>query len=79
MESQQPNSARVTVAALVIVLFVMPLLYVLSFGPVVGLTLRGYLPEQPVRAIYYPIRILHDKAGPPIADLLEKYVEIFEP
>jgi hypothetical protein len=79
MESSQSNSARVTVVALAISLFAMPLLYLVSFGPVVGLAMRGYLPEKPMRVIYHPIHILHDAAGPPISTLLESYLAIFEP
>lgn len=73
------SSARVYVAATTFLIFILPILYLLSFGPVVGLQMRGYLPEGPVRAIYHPIVVLHDRAGPPISTMLERYLKIFEP
>ena len=78
METSQANSPRVAVAALLITLVIAPLLYVLSFGPVVGLAMRGHLPQEPVFWFYHPIKMLHDAAGPPVSTLLQMYLSIFD-
>ena len=66
MAGMQPgpsSSSRFAVATLVIGLVIVPMAYVLSFGPVAGMAQRGYLPKGPVQVIYYPIKLLHEKAG----------------
>jgi hypothetical protein len=79
MQPNPSNSPHFAVFKLVIVLaVVVPMLYVLSFGPVAGLAQRGYLPAKPVLSFYYPIKLLHEKAGPPISTMLERYLDCFD-
>ncbi|NBR85075.1 MAG: hypothetical protein EBT61_06140 [Verrucomicrobia bacterium] len=47
-----------------------PVLYVLSIGPVVGLIARDYLPEE-VAYIYLPLEILPESLYEPIRPYLE--------
>lgn len=56
-------------------LLLMPVLYVLSIGPMALLADKGVLPREPVREFYKPVVWLHDHT--PLARPLEWYGEVW--
>lgn len=73
------RGAGPAVVAVVLLLALLPLLYVLSIGPVVGLFSRGYLqigPDSPVARFYAPLEYIHGEV-PLLAQPLDWYVELW--
>ena len=67
-------------AIVLIVLVLLPVLYLLSLGPVVGLVDRGYLPQEPVAWIYLPLEYFVENGGAVgqvCGDAVMWYVEFF--
>jgi hypothetical protein len=62
---------------LVLLLLCLPVLYVLSTGPVLGLHWRGYLPAE-VLAIYAPLQWAA-KSCEPLYEFLTWYKNLFRP
>ena len=55
-DDREPGRGGAGVAILlVVVLFLLPALYVLSCGPAIALSSRGYLSEEFVEIAYYPL------------------------
>lgn len=65
----------------IVVLVALPVLYVLSLGPVVWIN-RWYGPfddglQYLLELFYYPLRLLVDSEVPVVVPALEWYVELF--
>ena len=58
------------------VLFLLPVLYVLSCGPAIGLVTRGYMSREPFDHIYYPLS-LAARSSDKIGRALEWYAELW--
>ncbi|MFW6287059.1 MAG: hypothetical protein ACOC29_03870 [Candidatus Sumerlaeota bacterium] len=70
------DSARLLIWLLAILLI--PVLYVLSIGPVAALyelTQPSFMPQAALEAFYFPVLWLHENT--PLAEPLEKYVEMW--
>jgi hypothetical protein len=74
MADQQRSAAPVAIAVLAILS--LPVLYVLSTGPVVLLMERGYINPEWVDAVYYPIEIAMN-AMPWFNAAMTWYLELF--
>ena len=75
MEERDKNGGGKGYAIVGGIAFLVPLLYVLSFGPVLGLHWRGYLPAE-VLVIYSPLRLAAEFCQP-LADALTWYKNLF--
>ncbi|WP_425616746.1 hypothetical protein NA78x_000400 [Anatilimnocola sp. NA78] len=75
---QESNSRPAVVAAILIgLILLVPLLYVLSIGPVGCLANHGYIDLETARAFYWPIIKAHD-AFPSLQPLIQGYIALFE-
>jgi hypothetical protein len=63
---------------LVAALFLFPLLYFLSSGPAAALKTRGYLSQEAVNVIYYPLVVAAARSDW-IANPLEWYIQLWVP
>jgi hypothetical protein len=66
--------------AIIALLVTLPVLYVLSIGPVAGLIDHGYLPQEPVASLYAPLEYFMEHggaAGQACGQVLLWYVEFF--
>lgn len=77
MSHKSGFAGPVTVAA-VGVLVLLPLFYILSTGPVIGLVARGYVSESAMIAVYSPISFVCDRCTP-LDDGMRWYVDLFRP
>lgn len=77
MSNKSGFAGPVTVAA-VGVLVLLPLLYILSAGPVIGLVFRGYISEPITTVVYSPISFVCERCTP-VADGMNWYVDLFRP
>ena len=79
-DSRSPSKSRSAPVAIIIVvmLVVLPILYVLSVGPAVWMFHSGYIGDEVIDVVYFPVIALHDNSA--IAGhVLEQYVEMFVP
>ena len=81
MQEHSPSRLPVLVAVVIVVL-VLPVLYVLSIGPVQWLMGNGYIGEQSRLAIalgffYWPIIAMHE-SGEPIRWAIDWYLAFWE-
>ncbi len=68
------------VAAIALVAFVLPLIYLLAIGPLVWLSNRGYVSVEPgsfVGRVYYPAEMLAQRC-PPFMRAVQLYVNLWE-
>lgn len=77
MSNKSGFAGPVTVAA-VGVLVLLPLLYILSAGPAIGLMSRGYLSEPATMAVYSPIDFVCANCTP-LSEGMCWYVDLFRP
>ena len=73
MSDEAPEKSGKTWLYLVGLLVSLPLLYVLSTGPVVVLAARGMIPESFIEAVYQPLIWFIDKTGQ--REPIDSYVE----
>ena len=64
--------------AVVGMLLLVPLLYILSAGPMIGLMSRGYISEGATMAVYAPIAFVCESCTP-LNDGMGWYVDLFRP
>jgi len=77
-ETRESNSRPALVAvALLLLLFFVPILYVLSVGPASWLANHQYVDLETTRVFYWPIIKAHD-TFPPLQPVLQGYVSLFE-
>ncbi len=74
---QKPNESANfrPLAAVLLMLFLAPVLYVLSIGPVVALVQQTGQSHDAVEAIYAPVIWLHDHT--PLKEPLERYGKLW--
>ena len=77
MSNKSGFAGPVNVAA-VGVLVLLPLLYILSAGPVIGLVSRGYISEGATMAVYYPLAFVCESCTP-VGEGMCWYVDLFRP
>jgi hypothetical protein len=58
MSREQPEPGRIGPIVVVALLALLPLLYVLSFGPAAWLWRHGYVSQRLVDIIYFPLTIV---------------------
>jgi hypothetical protein len=73
----KPRSFAPIIAALLLLLFFLPVLYVLSVGPAVWLVNNGSLDEDTAKAFYWPLRIAIEACSP-FRDALAWYISLFD-
>ena len=77
MSNKSGFAGPVTVAA-VGLLVLLPLLYILSAGPMIGLMSRGYISESATMAVYEPLDFVCERCTP-VNDGICWYVDLFRP
>ncbi len=76
IDSKKSGSTWAVVAIFAIVL---PVLYVLSSGPVWLLCMHSVISPESYDAIYFPLDwICHDLIGPPLSDIYVDYVLLWQ-
>jgi hypothetical protein len=77
-DDREPGRGGTGVAILlVVVLFFLPVLYVLSCGPAIALVFHGYLSGEAFDFAYYPLSLATESSDW-IASILEWYVALWE-
>jgi len=56
--------------------FGLPVLYILSSGPLIWLADRNYLPHEVCTTILYPLIVLSQRS-PLFSDLMERYIDLW--
>ena len=75
--NREPGRGGVGVSILLVtLLFLVPLLYILSCGPAVILINRGYLSQDGFQVVYYPLD-LAARSSRPIRESLEWYTRLW--
>lgn len=77
MSNKSGFAGPVTVAAACLLVLV-PLLYILSAGPVIGLMYRGYISQSTTMTVYSPLAFVSDKFTP-LKEGMNWYVDLFRP
>ena len=77
MSNKSGFAVPVTVAVIG-VLVLLPLLYILSAGPVIGLMSRGYVSESATMAVYSPLNFVCESCTP-VDEGMRWYVDLFRP
>ena len=77
MSNKSGFAVPVTIAVIG-VLDLLPLLYILSAGPVIGLMARGYVSESATMAVYSPLNFVCESCTP-VDEGMRWYVDLFRP
>ena len=75
-DRERGRGGVVVAILLVTVLFFLFVLYVLSCGPAVALTNRGYLSDEFVETVYYPLSLATERSDW-TSNALQWYVELW--
>ena len=74
MPDYRPSTALLI--CLVVAGLLLPLIYILSIGPVYWLVAQGYLSSS-AESIYLPLGLL-SKLSPPVRDAIDWYISFFQ-
>ena len=77
MSNKSGFAGPVTIAVVCLLAF-LPLLYILSAGPVIGLMSRGYISESATVAVYSPLNSVCENCTP-LGEGMRWYVDLFRP
>ena len=77
MNSKPGFTGPVTIAVISL-LVLLPLFYILSAGPVIGLMSRGYVSERATMTVYSPLNFVCESCTP-LGDGMSWYVDLFLP
>jgi hypothetical protein len=76
-DDREPGRSGAGIAILlVVVLLFLPALYVLSCGPAIALGSHGYLSEEFIEIVYYPLNVVAANSDW-ISSSLEWYVDLW--
>ena len=76
--SHKPGFAGPVAFAAIGLLVLLPLFYILSAGPVIGLMSRGYILERATVVVYSPLNFVCENCTP-LGDGMNWYVGLFLP
>jgi hypothetical protein len=75
-DARQSGGVAISVAIVVLVVVLLPLLYVASLGPAVWLLDHGYIAPRPVLIVYWPLESLAQESEA-ARDALTWYADFF--
>ncbi len=75
MNRERSSGKSIGLAILVLMVFLSPVMYVLSIGPVVAISERTGVGRDVVEVAYFPVFWLHDNT--PLDEPLERYAELW--